>query len=157
MCGVSIVNSGIKEKTLENTTNTKFLTSNQLIKIKEDIMEEIKVCDCGAPLHWTFLYNGQEYFCMNCGAGGGMFGTGKDVLLTVERKARQKVAGDVFKALRKYLFGDGCFTRNKCKKCREGKDTYHTQHTTKYEKAKDNAAQKMLNALHGYFKAKSTK
>ena len=90
--------------------------------------KETRVCDCGAPLHWTFLFDGAEYYCMNCGEKYGMLGAGKDVPETTETKATQKVADAVFKSLRKYLLGSGGYTKNKCKKCKEGNDRYHTYH-----------------------------
>lgn len=117
-------------------------------------IKKIKVCDCGAPLHGTLLYDFKEYFCMNCRNTYGMLGAGKNVPLTRKRKAREKVADDVFQALRKHLLGSGSFTRSKCKKCQEGKDKYHTDHLTKYEKAKNDEAKKILNRLKGYFKSK---
>lgn len=110
---------------------------------------QIKVCECGAPLHWTFLFAGAEYFCMNCGANSGMLGAGKNVDRTTERVARQKVATDVFKALRKHLIGSGGYTKSNCKKCKEGKDRYHTYHLTEMEKVRDKTAKKILNSLKG--------
>ena len=111
--------------------------------------KETRVCNCGAPLHWTFLFDGAEYFCMNCGASYGMLGAGRDVSETVETRARQQVAGDVFKVLRGHLWGSGEFTRSNCKKCKEGKDMYHTDHATKYERTKNDVAEKILKAIKG--------
>lgn len=112
-------------------------------------MKEIRVCDCGAPLHWTFLYNGAEYFCMNCHGSFGMLGAGKVVERTTERIVRQRVATDVFKALRKHLIGSGGFTKSNCKKCKDGKSRYHTDHLTKSEVLRDKIATKILNSLKG--------
>ena len=109
-----------------------------------------RVCGCGAPLHWTFLYNGAEYLCMNCGANFGMLGADQEVPITNETKANQKVAQEVFKALRKHLWGSGGFTRSNCKKCKERKGEYHPQHATKYEEARVEVAGKMLKRLKGY-------
>ena len=112
-------------------------------------IKEIRVCDCGAPLHWTFLFDGAEYFCMNRGAIEGMLGAGKMVECTPERTARQKVTTDVFKTLRKHLIGSGGFTKSNCKKCKEGKDKYHTQHLTESEKEREKIATHILNSLKG--------
>jgi len=109
---------------------------------------EIRVCDCGAPLHWTFLYAGAEYFCMNCHRMYGMLGAGEMVLQTTERRARQTVADSVFKALRKYLIGSGGYKKENCKQCNE-RDEYHTQHLTEYERLKDRIACNILDGIKG--------
>lgn len=113
--------------------------------------KETMVCECGAPLHWTFLYHHKEYFCMNCGAKYGMLGAGMDVEETVETKANQKIASNVFGVLRKYLIGDGGFTKSNCKKCKNRKDRYHTQHLSKREIAENEIAEKMLKKIRGYY------
>lgn len=112
--------------------------------------EQVRMCSCGAPLHWTFLYNGAEYYCMNCGYTAGMLGAGEMYDETTERRAARKVAKDVFKSLRKHLHGDGCFQRTKCKKCQNSNE-YHPRHATKYEKAKNEVAVKILDSLRGYY------
>jgi len=113
--------------------------------------KEVRVCDCGAPLHWTFLFDGAEYFCMNCGRTGGMFGTGKDVPQTVETRAQRMVANDVFKALRKHLHGSGNFSRTNCKKCKSDRGYSHTQHASKYELKKNEVANSILDSIQGSF------
>ena len=113
--------------------------------------KEIKICSCGAPILFTFLYNGAEYFCMNCHSSEGMLGAGKNVDSTIELRAESKVVNKVFKSLRPFLIGDGCFQRTGCKKCK-GTGEYHTQHLTKREKTENQIAEKMLNQLNGYYK-----
>ena len=117
----------------------------------EKTKKEIRVCGCGAPLVWTFLYDGAEYFCLNCQSTGGMFGTGKDVPATAETRANEKVVQDVFKALRKHLWGSGGFTKSNCKKCRANTERfhYHPHHASKYERLKNEVADRMLDALKG--------
>ena len=112
--------------------------------------EKIKVCsNCQFPLLWTFLYDGAEYYCMNCQSSVGMMGAGDDVPVTAELKAKYRVAKDVFGALRKHLLGGGRFTRRTCKKCREGIDPYHGSHLTEKEKQRDKVADLFLDALAG--------
>jgi hypothetical protein len=113
--------------------------------------KEIKICNCGAPLLWTFLYNGAEYFCLNCGYMAGMLGAGENVEATTELKADRKVVEKVFKALRPFLIGDGCFQRTNCKKCKETGE-YHPQHLTKRQEAENKIAEKILAHLNGYYK-----
>ena len=109
---------------------------------------EIKIChNCGFPLLWTFLYNGTEYYCLKCGGSTGMLGGGKDVKETKELRAQYVVAEKVFKALRPFLIGDGCYKKTNCKKCEERKDRYHAQHLTELEKEKNKIADYFLNKL----------
>lgn len=111
--------------------------------------KEIRVCDCGGPLIWTFLFDGAEYFCLNCHRSMGMLGAGRVVPLTVELKAQQKVAKDVFNSLRNHLMGSGAYQRTDCKKCKNSSE-YHPRHATKYELAKNDAAKRMLNVLKNF-------
>lgn len=113
--------------------------------------KELKICNCGAPLLWTFLYRGAEYFCLNCGHTAGMLGAGINVEATIKLKAERKVVEKVFKTLRPFLIGDGSFWKDKCKKCK-GRKEYHTSHLTKREKAEIKIAEKILNHLKGYYK-----
>jgi hypothetical protein len=108
-------------------------------------MKKIRVCDCGAPLLWTFLYDGYEYFCMACGNKYGMLGAGKLVDQTKTLRAQEIVFTDVFKALRKHLLGNGRFRRKDCKKCLG--EQYHTQHLTPLERERDGAAVEFIRAL----------
>ena len=109
---------------------------------------EIKVChNCDFPLLWTFLYNGAEYYCLRCGGSTGMLGGGKNVEETKELRAKYVVAKKVFEALRPFLIGDGCYTKNNCKKCKNGKDKYHTKHLTELEKEKNEIASEILKNL----------
>lgn len=111
--------------------------------------QEIRICECGGPMMWTFLFDGAEYFCLNCHGSFGMLGAGKVVPLTPELKARQRVANDVFKALRKHLMGSGAYQRTDCKKCKNS-DEYHPHHATAYEKAKNDEAKKILKVIKNF-------
>jgi len=110
--------------------------------------KEIKVCsNCQFPLLWTFLYQGAEYYCLNCQSSVGMLEAGGDVPVTTELKAKYRVAKDVFGALRKHLLGGGRFTRDTCKKCRDGIDQYHGSHLTEKEIQQDKVADLFLDKL----------
>ena len=107
---------------------------------------KIKVCsNCQFPLLWTFLYDGAEYYCLNCQSSEGMMGAGDDVLATPELKAKYRVAKDVFGALRKHLLDGGRFKRATCKKCRV--DRYHGSHLTEKEIQQDKVADLFLDKL----------
>lgn len=107
---------------------------------------QIKVCyDCGFPLLWTFFVDGAEYYCLNCGRSTGMLGGGNDVPITPELRARQRIAKDVFKALRKHLFGSGRYKLGRCKKCKTSE--YHFQHITQKEVECDRFADELLKRL----------
>ena len=128
------------------STQTKLSINNKSMRESKKEIKEIRMCGCGGALHWTFLFAGAEYYCMNCGFTGGMFGSGEIVELTTERKAINKVSADVFVALRKHLWIDPCFQRTNCKKCKESNE-YHPQHATEYEKARREVAWKLLEGL----------
>lgn len=111
--------------------------------------KKIKVCDCGAPLIWTFFIPYAEYYCLNCGNAGGMFGTGRDVEFTKERKLQKLIVDAVFKVIRKKKLPLGTFGRSGCKK--DNKDgrcaSYcdnHRAHLTKTEIEWDKIATKYL-------------
>ena len=110
--------------------------------------KEIKLCrNCQFPLLYTFLYDGAEYYCLNCQSSVGMMGAGNDVPVTPELKAKYRVAKDVFGALTKHLLGGGRFTRDTCKKCKVGIDPYHGNHLTEEEKQQDKVADLFLDKL----------
>ena len=118
------------------------------MRVKGKQMKKIKVCyNCGFPLLWTFLYDDAEYYCLRCGSCTGMLGGSKDVEETKELRAQYIVAEKVFEALKPFLIGVGCYKKDKCKKCKEGKDEYHTQHLTELEKEKNKIADEMLKDL----------
>ena len=110
--------------------------------------KQITVCTrCKIPLIWTFLWDGNEYYCINCAEHSGLMGGGDRVDLTPELKAQNKVILRVWKALRFNLLPRGNFGRNNCKKC--AGSYAHRDHLTKAEISKDKLATSMLKKLIG--------
>ncbi len=60
---------------------------------------KIRVCSCGTPLIWTFRWPYCEYYCLNCGGRGGMFGIGSNIELTTELKIKQRVVNKIWKSI----------------------------------------------------------
>jgi hypothetical protein len=115
-------------------------------------IQKIKVCNnCEAPLIWTFCFPYAEYFCMNCGFKGGMFGSGKDVDLTPELKLKKKLIDTIWHQLygKGLLLPPGEYTKDKCKKCNSGE--YHNDHLSKLEKQKNKLAWRILKSFKGKF------
>ncbi len=111
----------------------------------------IRVCSCGTPMIWTFVYDGCERFCLNCGLSGGMFGTGDDVEATRELIFKKKIVDAIWKVIyaNKGLCPVSC-QRKGCKKC-SGSDERHYEHLTKAEKEWDEIARKTLEQMKGLF------
>ena len=114
----------------------------------------IKVCGCGSPLIWTFFIPYCEYYCLNCGNAGGMFGTGDDKVLTKELRLKSELVNAIFKVLRKRILPSGTFGRSGCKKDnREGRYSSscddHGAHLTKSEVEWNEIARKYLEKYKG--------
>lgn len=80
----------------------------------------IRVCDrCATPLIWTFAFAYKERYCLNCGAVGGMMGTGRDVPATRELVFKENIVNAIWKVIygKKGLMPSGVFARVGCKKC----------------------------------------
>lgn len=123
----------------------------EVLKRRRKPNQTIRVCDnCGVPLIWTFAFDYQERYCLNCGAGGGMLGTGKDVLRTRELIFQKKIVDAIWKVI---YDGKGLVPtggrRDGCKKC-EVENHYH--HLSKAEMEWDKIARDYLKKLQGIFK-----
>lgn len=112
----------------------------------------IRVCDrCGVPLLWTFAFDYQERFCLNCGEGGGMLGTGKDIPVTKDLLFQERLVNAIWKVIylsKKGLLPNGKFGRTNCKKD-NGTCNNHREHLTKTEKEWDVIARTYLIKLRG--------
>lgn len=121
---------------------------------KKREQKTIRVCDeCGVPLIWTFAFDYQERYCVNCGAMGGMLGTGNDVPATRELLFQQKLVEAVWKIIyktKKGLVPMSC-KKDGCKKC-DNTTEKHYQHLTKAEKEWDTIARAYLEKVKGFIK-----
>lgn len=112
----------------------------------------IRVCDdCGVPLIWTFAFAYQERYCLNCGAMGGMLGTGKEVPVTKELLFQQRLVEAIWNVIyksRKGLLPDSEFGRTDCKKD-NGTCHNHQEHLTKAEKEWNAIARTYLIKFRG--------
>lgn len=110
---------------------------------------EIKICsDCGTPLIWTFRWAGAEYYCLNCGTMGGVFGTGEYVKLTPELRLKRRVVNKIWKSIysNNRLLLPACrYRRDNCEKCKKG--AYHNQHLTKKEIKGNKIAERILKSV----------
>jgi len=112
----------------------------------------IRVCDhCETPLIWTFAFSYCERFCLNCGAMGGMMGTGKDIPATRDLIFKQKLVDAIWKIIygRKGMMPSGLFGRSNCEKCRDSHN--HRSHASKAELEWDLIARKYLEQIKGLF------
>lgn len=112
----------------------------------------IRVCDrCETPLIWTFVFDYNERYCLNCGAMGGMLGTGTDLPATRELIFKKKLVDALWKVIydRKGLMPNGKFGRTNCKKETNCYD--HRKHLTLSEREWDTIANKYLISLQGIF------
>ena len=117
---------------------------------KKKSPKTIRVCDeCETPLIWTFAFPYCERYCLNCGAKGGMMGTGTDIEATRELIFKKKLVNAVWKVVygKKGLMPSGSFGRVGCKKC--GND--HREHATEAELEYDLIARKYLEKVQGIF------
>ena len=105
---------------------------------------DIAICDCGAPLIYTFAFSGAEYYCIECGSTHGMFEIGR-AKNTPKLAQRLKQNEKKFEVARKGLLSGGVMFRN-CKKCDKTNEP-HLRHATKKEVAAHEAAIKRLNEL----------
>ena len=113
----------------------------------------IRVCDiCETPLIWTFAFPYAERYCLNCGAKGGMLGTGIDVDATQELEFKENLVNAIWKVIygkKNHLMPSGSFTRSNCKKC-DNSDC-HRDHASKKEKEGDILARRYLEKVQGLF------
>lgn len=121
---------------------------------KKKSPKTIRVCDdCGVPLIWTFAFDYQERYCLNCGAMGGMLGTGEDVPATKELLFQEKLVNAVWKIIYKTKKGlvPASAKKEGCKKCDDTTEK-HYRHLTKAEKEWDTIARAYLESLNGFIK-----
>jgi hypothetical protein len=107
---------------------------------------KIRVCsNCGFPLIWTFAFDYQERYCLNCGNGGGMLGTGDNIPTTRELIFKKKLVDAIWKVIygKKGLVPTSS-QRNKCKICDNNRGERHYQHMSKSEKEWDKIARDYL-------------
>lgn len=112
----------------------------------------IRVCDhCETPLIWTFAFPYCERYCLNCGAMGGMMGTGKDIPATKDLIFKEKLVLAIWKVIygKKALMPQGKFSRTNCEKCRT--EDYHRKHASKAELEGDLIAREYLQKMQGIF------
>lgn len=114
--------------------------------------EKITVCNnCGTPLIWTFRWDYNELYCLNCGALGDMF-MGKKVELTEELKLKNRVVLKIWKSLygknRALLPQSNGYKKNNCKKCEK---EYHNFHLSKKEIRDNKVAEKILEKVKHLF------
>jgi Zn ribbon nucleic-acid-binding protein len=118
--------------------------------------ETIKVCpECGNPLKWTFCFDYNEYYCLNCGYMNGMLGAGDDVELTPVLKMKAQLIDVIWKRLygKGGMLPEGEFKIKNCKKCGNGQ--YHNEHLTKKEEEINEEAWKILENIKGIFNPKT--
>ena len=123
------------------------------ISRKKKIATTIRVCDnCETPLIWTFAFPYCERFCLNCGAKGGMLGTGDDVPITKELRFKKRLVDAIWKVIygKKGLLPTGQFGRSGCKKD-NGSCGNHQDHLTSSEKEWNEIAIKYLKQVQGLF------
>lgn len=119
---------------------------------KKRVKPTIRVCNqCQCPLIFTFAFAYAERYCLNCGAKGGMLGTGTDVPLTKELRIKNRA----IQALWGVIYGNkqglqpSGSQRTGCKKCAGG--AYHINHLTESEVAYDKEVRKLLESAKGLF------
>ena len=116
--------------------------------------QDISVCkNCDLPLIFTFCWDGQEYYCLNCGKTL-PFMYQKEIPITKELKLARKVLDDIWSAIYKHLIPESRgYTKTNCKKCQNHKDKYHYQHLSESEKIRDKYATMILKKLaEGFYK-----
>ena len=110
----------------------------------------IELCpNCKKPLVWTFMYAGNEWYCLNCKNSYPMFCDSISIEENDEDfkyyELQQRIYKNIFKVIEKDLVPKRCY-RNKCKKC-ESRQEYHYQHLTDLEKLKDRVARETLKTI----------
>lgn len=113
----------------------------------------IRVCDdCSVPLIWTFAFPYCERFCLNCGAKGGMLGTGKDVPATRNLIFKKAMIDALWKVIygKKGFIPEGARRRG-CKICEGGDGESHRRHMKTAEKDRDTLARIWMEKLRGTF------
>ena len=117
---------------------------------KKQEKKTIRVCDnCGSPLIWTFAFDYKERYCLNCGLGGGMLGTGTDMPVTRELIFQEKLVNAIWKVIygKKGLVPISA-GRTNCVKCLVG--GRHYNHLSKAEKEWDKIARLYLEKIKGF-------
>lgn len=121
--------------------------------------KEIRICEkCGTPLIWTFRWDYNERYCLNCGGLGDMF-LGKDVELTNQLKVKKAIVDGIWKIL--YFKGfllpaSGGYRKKKCEKCNNLEHSeYHGQHLTEKEKENNEIAEIVLDNMKMLFVKKN--
>jgi len=108
--------------------------------------KEIMVCnDHEAPLIWTFMFTGAEYFCMAGNHAGGMLGTGHRVPLTPELKEQYSLYKRRWGQLRRHIVVSRFWLKG-CDRCADGKGSAHIDHLTDEEKRRSKMALAKLEA-----------
>lgn len=118
--------------------------------------KEIRICEnCRTPLIWTFRWDYNERYCMNCGALGDMF-LGKDVPLTHELKIEKAIVDGIWKVLygnnKPLLPRSGGYRKDKCEKCDKGES--HHKHLSKNEIIDNKIAEIVLDNMEMLFDKK---
>lgn len=117
--------------------------------------QTIRICDdCGTPMLWTFFFPYCEWYCLNCGASGGMLGTGENVEATRELIFKKKLAEAIWKVLRDKMVPPGSYTQRGCKKC--GTED-HPHHLFPSEKEWNKIATPYLERVRGLLDEQTTK
>lgn len=119
--------------------------------------KKIKVCsECEAPLIFTFAFDYCELYCLNCGAKGGMFGTGHEVDLTTELLFKKKLVDSLWRVIYRsgWYLPSGRFGKGGCKKDnKNGRYSSscenHNEHLTEKEIEKNLVAREYLEKMKG--------
>src|SRR4030042_5407487 len=116
-------------------------------------MKKINICEnCGTPLMWTFRWDYNEIYCLNCGALGDMF-MGKKVDITPDLKMKYRVVNKIWHSLygknKPLLPKSKGYRKDNCDKCQKGQ--YHSQHLSKKEIRENKIAEKILEKVKGLF------
>lgn len=105
--------------------------------------KKIAICSCGAPLIYTFMFSGAEYFCIECGSKYGMFDT-ESTEVTPALKKRSTANKAKWSAISADLLTGGVMFRS-CTKCDKGDS--HLSHATPEEVKKHEKALKKLREI----------
>lgn len=119
----------------------------------------IRVCgECKIPLIWTFAFDGNERFCINCQVPTPMFDGNPDEEVTRELIFKKRLVDAIWKVIygNKGMIPRGRFGRGGCKKDdREGRFASscdnHNAHLSKSEVEWDKIARACLANLKGKF------
>jgi len=108
-------------------------------------MSKVMVCNgCEQPLIFTFAFPYCEYYCLSCGAKGGIFGTGHEVELTPELKSTLVTIHRKWGQVKRHIVASR-FKLTTCNICDKTNENHH-QHLTPKEKAKSEWALEKLES-----------